>query len=66
MQVKVGNIRLKKQLGGGSLYDIGIYCINAARYLYRAEPTEVFAYSARNDDPRFREVDEMTTGAHSP
>jgi len=61
MQVKAGNIRLKKQLGGGSLYDIGIYCINAARYLFRAEPTEVFAYSARNDDPRFREVDEMTS-----
>ena len=62
MQVKEGNIRLQKELGGGSLYDIGIYCINAARYLFRDEPTEVAAFSARNGDKRFREVDEMTTG----
>ena len=33
-----GNIRTKRELGGGTLYDIGIYCINAARYLFRAEP----------------------------
>lgn len=61
MQVKPGNIRLDRKLGGGPLYDIGIYCINAARYLFRDEPSEVFAYSASNDDPRFREVPEMTS-----
>jgi glucose-fructose oxidoreductase len=61
MQVKDGNIRLKKALGGGTLYDIGIYCINAARYLFRAEPTEVFAFSADRTEKRFREVDEMTS-----
>jgi glucose-fructose oxidoreductase len=61
MQIQEGNIRLKKSLGGGPLYDIGIYCINAARYLFRSEPTEVFAYSANNGDRRFREVDEMTS-----
>ena len=32
-----------RERGGGTLYDIGIYCINAARYLFRAEPIEVFA-----------------------
>lgn len=38
------NIRLKDvDSGGGPLYDIGIYCINASRYLFRAEPIEVFA-----------------------
>jgi predicted dehydrogenase len=63
MQVKRGNIRLDKQLGSGTLFDIGIYCINAARYLFRAEPSEVFAYSAKNDDPRFGEVDEMTVAS---
>ena len=31
--------------GGGTLYDIGVYCVNAARYLFRAEPTEVSAVS---------------------
>jgi glucose-fructose oxidoreductase len=30
-------------MGGGTLYDVGIYCINAARHLFRAEPTEVAA-----------------------
>jgi len=61
MQIKEGNIRLQKSLGGGTLYDIGIYCINAARYLFRSEPTEVMAYSANNGEPRFRQVDEMTS-----
>src|SRR4029453_14353089 len=28
MQVKAGNIRLQEERGGGTLYDIGIYCIN--------------------------------------
>lgn len=59
MQVKPGNIRLQRE-GGGGLYDIGIYCINAARALFAAEPVSVFAWSANNGEKRFREVDEMT------
>lgn len=55
------NIRLKRDLGGGVLPDIGIYCINAARYLFRSEPDEVFAWSANNGEARFSEVDEMTS-----
>ena len=43
-----GNIRLQDPAkGGGTFYDIGIYCINAARKLFRAEPTEVFAMATR-------------------
>jgi glucose-fructose oxidoreductase len=61
MQVRKGNVRLDAELGGGTLYDIGIYCLNAARALFRAEPTEAFAFSARSADPRFREVDEATS-----
>jgi glucose-fructose oxidoreductase len=61
MQVKEGNIRLQQETGGGTLYDIGIYCINAARSLFQAEPVEVFAFSASTGEKRFREVDEMTT-----
>lgn len=61
MQVKAGDIRVKRALGGGPLYDIGIYCINAARMLFNAEPYEVFAQSATNGEERFREVDEMTS-----
>ena len=62
MQVRPDNIRTDREKGGGTLYDIGIYCINAARYLFGAEPTEVFAYSSANKkDPRFKEIDEMTS-----
>ncbi|MGB9469299.1 MAG: Gfo/Idh/MocA family oxidoreductase [Candidatus Acidiferrum sp.] len=52
--------RLKKDLsGGGSLMDIGIYGLNASRYLTGEEPVEINAmmYSAPND-PRFKEVEE--------
>ncbi|MBC7815659.1 MAG: Gfo/Idh/MocA family oxidoreductase [Planctomycetaceae bacterium] len=60
MQVAEGNIRLKDELGGGPLFDIGIYCINAARVLFEEEPLEVCAFSAQESDDRFREVPEMT------
>jgi predicted dehydrogenase len=59
MQVKEG-IRTSREHGGGTLYDIGIYCINAARYLFQADPQNVFAFSTMGKDKRFQEVDEMT------
>jgi glucose-fructose oxidoreductase len=60
--VKAGDIRLLNQnMGGGPLYDLGVYCINAARYLFRSEPKEVFAASAKSADERFTEVDEMVS-----
>ncbi len=46
MDVVPGNIRAKRALGGGVLYDIGIYCINAARSLFREEPVEALAVAA--------------------
>lgn len=52
--------RLKKDLaGGGSLMDIGIYALQAARYLSGEEPKEVNAmmYSTPGD-VRFKEVEE--------
>jgi glucose-fructose oxidoreductase len=60
-QVHDGNIRLDKELGGGPLYDIGIYCINAARALFAAEPTEVLAAEVSRRDARFREVPETVS-----
>lgn len=62
MQVSPENIRLKREMGGGPLYDIGIYCINAARAVLGAEPTAVWATASRSRDPRFREVDETVIG----
>ena len=61
MQVRPGNIRTKKEMGGGPLWDIGIYCINAARYLFRAEPEEVLALANSSEDKRFREVEESVS-----
>lgn len=63
MQVKDhNNIRLEEvEKGGGPLYDIGIYCINAARYLFKAEPVEVFAMTANSKDSRFKKVDELVS-----
>ena len=37
------NVRRQKDLGGGSLYDVGYYCVNAARWLFGAEPASVSA-----------------------
>jgi predicted dehydrogenase len=62
-QVVADNIRVTELVenGGGPVYDMGVYCVNAARYLFRAEPIEVFACSANNGESRFRKVDEMTS-----
>lgn len=59
MQVSDDNVRLEPpEKGGGPLYDIGIYCINAARYCLSEDPVEVWATGTRSKDPRFRDVDE--------
>ena len=52
--------RLKRELsGGGCLMDIGIYNLQAARYITGEEPTEVTAQTYTNaNDPRFKEVEE--------
>lgn len=43
-QVEKDNVRWAPIAeGGGPVYDIGIYCVNAARYLFQSEPTEVYA-----------------------
>jgi predicted dehydrogenase len=52
--------RLKKDMaGGGSLMDMGIYALQAARYISGEEPVEInaMAYSTPRD-PRFKEVEE--------
>ncbi len=60
-QTVAGNIRLEKDKGGGTLDDVGIYCINAARYLFQDEPIAAFATTGNNGEERFSEVDEMIT-----
>ena len=60
MTVRRGDIRTKRAYGGGTLYDIGVYCINAARYLFRAEPTQVSAVSVNSGSSTLAEIDETT------
>jgi predicted dehydrogenase len=60
MTVRQNDIRTRHDLGGGTLYDIGVYCINAARYLFRSEPTEVMALSVNGGTARLRGIDEST------
>jgi predicted dehydrogenase len=52
--------RLKKAMaGGGSLMDIGIYALQAARYISGEEPTEINAMMYTTPgDVRFKEVEE--------
>ncbi len=58
MQVRPGNVRVQPRRGSGPVYDIGVYCVNAARYLFRAEPVEVNAIKLAGHDARFQSVDE--------
>ena len=60
MTVRRGDIRTKRAYGGGTLYDIGVYCINAARNLFRAEPTQVSAVSINSGLASLAEIDETT------
>ena len=54
-----GNHRLKAAHWGGPLQDIGVYCLNAARHIFEAEPVEAWAMKHHGEDPRFAEVEEM-------
>jgi predicted dehydrogenase len=60
MTVREGNIRTKPEMGGGTLYDIGVYCINAARAIFRGEPKDVMAISVNSGAERTRRIDEST------
>jgi predicted dehydrogenase len=60
MTVRPGDIRTKRRMGGGTLYDIGVYCINAARYVFGAEPTQVTAISVNAAGSKLKEIDEST------
>jgi predicted dehydrogenase len=51
--------RLNRALaGGGPLMDVGIYCLQATRYLTGEEPGWVSALTTRGDPARFSEVEE--------
>jgi predicted dehydrogenase len=51
--------RLERELaGGGALMDVGIYALQACRYLTGEEPVSVMAREVKTDPEKFAEVDE--------
>ncbi len=60
-QIQGPNIRIDREAGGGVAWDIGVYCVNAARYLFRSEPEEVFAFRVKGKDERFAETEEAVS-----
>ncbi len=54
-----GQWRLKRALsGGGALMDVGIYALQAARYISGEEPIEVRALEGKTNASKYAEVDE--------
>ncbi len=48
--INPANIRNRLETGGGGVYDIGCYCIHAARYAFRHEPARVVAALERDPE----------------
>jgi len=54
-----GQWRLKRALsGGGALMDVGIYALQATRYLSGEEPVQVTGIEQKTDPVKFAEVDQ--------
>jgi predicted dehydrogenase len=60
--IEPGGWRLQRALaGGGPLMDLGIYALQATRYLTGEEPTWVSAAASPGEPPRFTEVEESVS-----
>lgn len=55
-----GDWRVTAALGGGALYDMGVYPINAARHVSGENPVAVRGVQSADRSGMFREVDETT------
>ena len=52
------NWRTETKLGGGATFDMGVYCINAARYSTGEEPISVIAQNITTQPEVYHSVDE--------
>lgn len=52
------DVRLQRRLGGGTMYDLGVQIVHAARSLFAAEPAQVMAMTARTSRRYGGDVDE--------
>jgi predicted dehydrogenase len=48
----------RKLAGGGSLVDVGVYCVNTIRWLTEKEPFEAQAFAWTGDPTRYSQVEE--------
>ena len=54
--------RFQRKMGGGALYDMGVYTVNGIRYATDRYPTTVISAKQYTDRPQlFQEVDETTS-----
>jgi predicted dehydrogenase len=51
----------RRQAGGGSLYDVGVYCVNTSRWITGKDPIEASGFAWTFDPTRFSEVEENIT-----
>jgi glucose-fructose oxidoreductase len=54
------NWRMKKEMGGGAMYDMGVYPLNGTRFLTGMEPIAITARHEKSHPNIFKEVDETT------
>ncbi|MEX1062414.1 MAG: Gfo/Idh/MocA family oxidoreductase, partial [Balneolaceae bacterium] len=55
-----GDWRINARLGGGALYDMGVYPINASRYATGENPVALTGIQSSSREEMFSEVDETT------
>lgn len=59
VESRKGHWKMKKDVGGGSMYDMGVYALQGARLAAGEEPVAVTAQSIVNRPEIFNEADEM-------
>ena len=52
--------KMEQDKGGGAMYDMGVYSLNAARYATGEEPIAVVAQELTDEPDRFAKADETT------
>ncbi|HLY25380.1 MAG TPA: Gfo/Idh/MocA family oxidoreductase, partial [Aggregatilineales bacterium] len=55
-EAELGNVRLRPELGGGGLLDVGCYCVNLSRLLAGQEPESVTAQAVYGKKSNVDEV----------
>ena len=50
----------KRSMGGGAMFDMGVYCLNAARYVTGEEPVAVLAQEKTTRPDIYTQADETT------